>query len=257
MQLCNVTISHANTPYGILGEMVTLKLYIITPMLLPYKPHSSRPYFCRTLYTDRKFKRNKMLMTNPHADWALLRAGDGRAERTRLMPGASALRGHQMQRTPWPERNLGRRRQKGKRRQLPLRLQKGRAQTWDADMGASFSGASTPESPHLTQRRRPWRAASGPPSFLTRPTELLPEVLPCPSQFNFSPTGNGYVSRNDQTSADGLEGASVLREAHPGGTQLPAGIREDGTGHSNPASSLELGSHSRPLGCPSYFISTL
>ena len=29
--------------------MFKVKLYIITPILLPYQPHSSRPYFCQTL----------------------------------------------------------------------------------------------------------------------------------------------------------------------------------------------------------------
>ena len=30
--------------------MFTLKLQIITPILVPYQPHSSRPYFCWALY---------------------------------------------------------------------------------------------------------------------------------------------------------------------------------------------------------------
>ena len=34
----------------ICGEMLTLKLWIMTPVLSPYPPHASRPYFCQTLY---------------------------------------------------------------------------------------------------------------------------------------------------------------------------------------------------------------
>ena len=49
MQVCNITTSHSSTPYHIRGELFKLKLYIITPMLLPYQPHSSRPDSCQTL----------------------------------------------------------------------------------------------------------------------------------------------------------------------------------------------------------------
>ena len=49
MYFCNITISHSSTPYDIVGEMFKIKLDIITPILLPYQPHSGRRYFCRIL----------------------------------------------------------------------------------------------------------------------------------------------------------------------------------------------------------------
>ena len=45
-------ISHSSAPYDILGEMFELKLSIVTPILLPYQPHSSMCYFCWTLYIN-------------------------------------------------------------------------------------------------------------------------------------------------------------------------------------------------------------
>ena len=45
--------------------MFKLKLYIITPILLPYQPHSSRCYFCGTLY----FLRKNSPVTN--SDWGM------------------------------------------------------------------------------------------------------------------------------------------------------------------------------------------
>ena len=45
----NIT-TYSSTPYDILGEMFQVNLEIITPMLLPYQPHSSRHYFCWILY---------------------------------------------------------------------------------------------------------------------------------------------------------------------------------------------------------------
>ena len=49
MYFCNITISHSSTPYDVLGLMFKLKVYIIIPILLPYQPHSGRPYFCWVL----------------------------------------------------------------------------------------------------------------------------------------------------------------------------------------------------------------
>ena len=70
MSFCNITLSHSSTSCAILGEMFTLKLYIITPMLFPYQPHSHRRYSCWTLYVricvrPRELRREPMHTRHP------------------------------------------------------------------------------------------------------------------------------------------------------------------------------------------------
>ena len=49
VQFCDITLSHSSAASDVLGEMFTLKLYVVTPVLLPCPPHSRRWSFCQSL----------------------------------------------------------------------------------------------------------------------------------------------------------------------------------------------------------------
>ena len=69
VSFCDMTTSHSSTPYDISGEMFKWKLWMIAPILLPYQPHSSRHYFCQTLYyREGKIALNHNVKGSHHAD---------------------------------------------------------------------------------------------------------------------------------------------------------------------------------------------